>query len=114
MTTFAQRLWRDDVKTGRCSEREALQTFCAVVGEEDIDTQVNSMPEEMFSALRTLLQPEIDVNGKVEWPEQALQTSTSEMRAFDSDLQKVFPWKRQRFAMIFSAVQKRSNNSKAP
>lgn len=113
MTTFAQKLWRDDVKTGRCSEREALQTFCVAVKEEDINRQVNSMPDEMFAALNMFLQPIADADGKLEWSKDALQLSTSVLHAFDSDLEKASQWKRHRLEIIYVALQKRMKNPKA-
>jgi hypothetical protein len=106
MTTFAQKLWRDEVKTGRQSEREAFRGFCTAVKEEDIDRQVDSMSEEMFAALRKFLQPTTSASGELEWPEDALGITTHEAHAFNFDFEKASLWKRKRLEKIYAAIQK--------
>ncbi len=110
LTTLAQRLWRDDVLTGRRTVKEVLRTFCHAVEEADFPRQIESMPDEMFVALTGFVSPISVEGGGVDWPTEALSITNLELDAFNSDFDATLKWKRHRLELIYSAIRLRLRN----
>jgi hypothetical protein len=107
LTTFAQRIWRDDVLTGRSTVEEGLRVFCDGVKDSDLFRQIDSMPADMLSALNQFVTPLPAEDGGMGKAAEVSKLFNIELDAFNGDFEATLRWKRQRFEKIYSAIQDR-------
>lgn len=104
-TTLAQNMWRQ-VLAGRVTAREQIEAFSWCSPDEKLLKQIDSMPDDMLTALEEYVRPiGFDESG-YQWPPEVLGVSLQLLRAFQ-DFDAAEAWRRRQIKLIWDAVQQR-------